>query len=63
MLEFTQAVNKFASWLKGKIGRSTAYETLAYMGPSDVRYAVIFLAAVKCGYKVSMQAILKLHSR
>ena len=54
MLELAQAVNKFAYWLEGAIGRSTVFETLAYMGPSDIRYAIVFLAAVKCGYKVSM---------
>ena len=35
------------------LGRSTVFETIAYIGPSDLRYAIVFLAAVKCGYKVS----------
>ena len=35
------------------LGRGTVFETVAYIGPSDLRYAVVFQAAVKCGYKVS----------
>ena len=53
MFELANAVNKFAYWLEQNIGASTVFETLAYMGPSDLRYAIVFLATVKCGYKVS----------
>lgn len=52
MFELANAVNKFAYWLEQNIGASTVFETLAYMGPSDLRYAIVFLATVKCGYKV-----------
>lgn len=52
MLEISRAVNKVAHWLEKVIGRSTAFETISYMGPSDLRYSIIFLAAVKTGYKV-----------
>ena len=52
MLQISQAVNDCAYWLEHSIGRSTVFETLAYMGLSDLRYAIVFLAAVKCGYKV-----------
>lgn len=53
MHQVSQAVNKCAYWLEHTIGRSTVFETLCYMGLSDLRYAIVFLAAVKCGYKVS----------
>lgn len=53
MLQVSQAVNKCAYWLENTIARTTVFETLSYTGPSDLRYAIIFLAAVKCGYKVS----------
>ncbi len=53
MLQISQAVNKCAHWLENVIGRSTMFETLSYMGLPDLRYAIIFLAAIKCGYKVS----------
>ena len=57
MRQVSQAVNKCAYWLEQKIGRSTVFETLSYMGLPDLRYAIIFLAAVKCGYKVSSHDI------
>ena len=53
MLEISQAVNKLAWWVEMNLGRSTVFETIAYTGPSDLRYAIVFLAAVKCSYKVS----------
>ncbi|KAK4921314.1 hypothetical protein LTR66_016681, partial [Elasticomyces elasticus] len=53
ILELTNAVNFMAWWLEEYFGRSDSFETIAYIGVSDIRYNVIFLAAVKCGYKVS----------
>lgn len=53
VLELAQAVSHFAWWLDEHLGKSTSFETLAYVGLSDLRYVVVFLAAVKCGYKVS----------
>lgn len=53
MLEVAQAVSGFAYWLEENMGRSTNFETISYMGVSDLRYVVVFLAAVKCGYKVN----------
>lgn len=55
ILELAQAVNQFAWWLDENLGKSTTFETLAYVGPSDLRYVVVFLAAVKCGYRVSRE--------
>ncbi|MCJ1395312.1 hypothetical protein MMC18_008196 [Xylographa bjoerkii] len=46
MFELANAVNKIAYWLEQNFGASTVFETLAYMGPSDLRYAIVFLAAV-----------------
>lgn len=51
--QLANAVNNVAWWLDGKFGRSDNFEVLAYLGVSDVRYAVLFFAAVKCGYVVS----------
>jgi len=51
--ELKNAVDSVAWWLEGKIGRSDRFEVLAYLGMSDVRYAIFFFAAVKCGYVVS----------
>ncbi|KAK7713546.1 putative NRPS-like protein biosynthetic cluster [Diaporthe eres] len=46
------AANFLAAWIQQNLGTSTSFETIAYMGPGDLRYVVAFLAAVKCGYKV-----------
>ncbi|KAK4693659.1 hypothetical protein P7C71_g3783, partial [Lecanoromycetidae sp. Uapishka_2] len=46
------AVNGVAWWIDREIGHSDNFETLAYMGASDIRYAIFFFAAIKCGYKV-----------
>jgi hypothetical protein len=53
MLEVAHGVNHFASWLENSFGRSSSFDTLCYIGVSDLRYAIVFLGAVKCGYKVS----------
>lgn len=51
--DFARCVNFTATWLENKFGCSDDFETIAYVGIGDLRGAVIFLAAVKCGYKVS----------
>jgi hypothetical protein len=53
VLELVSAVNDMAWWIEENYGRSDVFATIAYMGVSDIRYAIVFLAAVKCGYKVS----------
>ena len=35
------------------LGGSTVFETIACIGASVLHYAIVFLAAVKCVYKVS----------
>lgn len=52
--ELAQAADAAAWWLEKMIGRSDASETLAYIGLSDIRYTIVFLAAVKCGFNVSL---------
>ena len=46
------AVNRCAWWLEEKFGRSSDFTTLAYAGPSDIRHAIVALAASKTGHKV-----------
>ena len=50
---FANAINGAAWWLEKNLGRSNHFETLAYIGPNDLRYNVFVLGAVKAGYKVS----------
>ncbi|MCJ1394676.1 hypothetical protein MMC18_007556 [Xylographa bjoerkii] len=49
--EMSEATSNIAWWLQEQLCRSDDFETLAYMGISDLRYPVLFLAGVKCGYK------------
>ena len=53
MREVACAIDSFAWALKEQHGISSNYETIAYAGLNDLRYAVVFYAAVKCGYKVA----------
>jgi acyl-CoA synthetase (AMP-forming)/AMP-acid ligase II len=50
--DFARATNRTAGWLEENFGRSYSFETLAYIGPSDLRYLIMVLAASKVGYKV-----------
>ena len=50
--EVAAATNSLARRITAQIGRSETFETIAYIGSADLRYAIFFLAAVKCGYKV-----------
>lgn len=51
--DMAHCVSVLAYWLQGLHGRSSDFETICYLGIPDLRGAMIFLAAVKCGYKVS----------
>lgn len=52
MRKLASAVNYVAWWIEARIGRSDDFETLAYIGATDIRYAIFFFAAIKLGYKV-----------
>lgn len=50
--QMRNAVNRMAWMLEETIGTSTQFDTLAYLGPGDLRYHIVLLAAIKTGYKV-----------
>jgi hypothetical protein len=50
--DIATATDHVANWIDRAFGRSSNFDTIAYMGIGDLRYVVVFLAAVKCGYKV-----------
>lgn len=52
--EFGNAINRCARWLLGQIGPSKTFDALAYMGPQDLRYQIIVIAAIKAGYVVGV---------
>lgn len=49
----SSAINRCAHWLKATISRSVEYEPVAYIGPHDIRYHIVMLAASKSGHVVS----------
>ncbi|KAL2812311.1 putative NRPS-like enzyme [Aspergillus granulosus] len=49
--QMRNAVDRVAWLLVERVGPSTTFDTLAYMGPGDLRYHIALLAAVKAGYK------------
>jgi len=51
MRKLAAIVNSLAWWLESLIGTGNL-NTIAYIGPTDIRYAAMFLAAIKCKYKV-----------
>lgn len=55
MKEMASAVNGLAWWIHDSIGTSKSFETLAYMGITDLRYPMMCLAAIKCGFKVCIR--------
>lgn len=50
--EVLKGVDALAAWITETFGVSTTFETLAYTGVADLRYTLMFYAAVKCGYKL-----------
>ena len=52
---FAKAVNKCAWYLREQLGEDSIPKTILYMGPLDVRYLVIILAAAKAGHMVSLR--------
>lgn len=56
--DFARAINRTARWMEDVLGLCTTFETLAYIGTSDLRYYILMVAAAKVGYKVRMVDIL-----
>lgn len=51
--ELANAINRAAWWLDDTLGKpGKGFPTVAYLGPSDLRYLIFVVAAVKAGYKV-----------
>lgn len=51
--QYADGINKVANWLDDKFGKSADNDTIAYIGPSDMRYCFIFSALNKTNRKVS----------
>lgn len=51
--ELANAVNHAAWWMESIFGKSSTFDTIAYIGVSDVRYAIFMFASIKIGHQVS----------
>ncbi len=49
---FSRAINRTAAFLEDRFGKGISFETLAYLGPFDIRYFILACAVCKVGYKV-----------
>jgi len=50
--QYGDSINKVAHWLDEKLGKATENDTVAYLGPNDLRYAVLWPAMIKTGRKL-----------
>lgn len=53
--DMARCVNFMAHWITERYGTSSSFETIAYIGIPDLRSVVVFLGAVKAGYKVRIR--------
>lgn len=53
--QFAKAADKAAWWLDEQLGQTAegSFDTFAYMGENDLRYALLVLGAIKSRRKVS----------
>lgn len=55
--QFANAVN-YASWqIQTLFGRSDKFDVIAYIGVSDIRYAVYLYAAIKTGHQLMIPSV------
>lgn len=50
--QLANIVNGLAWWIVEQLGTGDGEQVLTYIGPNDVRYCALVLAAVKTGYVV-----------
>ena len=55
---FARSINRCSWWIEEQIGRGWNFETIAYMGPQDLIYAILVLSSIKTGYKARASASL-----
>jgi acyl-coenzyme A synthetase/AMP-(fatty) acid ligase len=50
--QFADSINHISWWLDESLGKSQSSNTIAYIGPKDIRYSILAVAAIKTGRKV-----------
>ena len=51
--EGANAINRAAWWLESKLGNGSGQGPIAYMGPQDIRYILLLVAAIKTKHRAS----------
>ncbi|MCJ1314533.1 hypothetical protein MMC25_008215 [Agyrium rufum] len=49
--DFANAVDRVAWWLEAELGKGVSFPTIGYIGPHDIRYALLTLGCIKAGYQ------------
>lgn len=52
--QLANAINRASWWLSESMSNAETREVFAYLGPNDLRYPILLVAAMKCGYQVSL---------
>ena len=55
--KFANAINGTAWWMQKTFGVPENFQTLAYVGPNDIRYQLLLLGAIKAGFKVGLTPV------
>ncbi|CAK7213836.1 putative NRPS-like protein biosynthetic cluster [Sporothrix eucalyptigena] len=55
--ECSGAVNATAWAIESQVGKSEAFDVIAYLGVSDVRYAIYLFAAIKTGHQLMIPSV------
>ena len=56
-LDYAYSINRAASWLEKGLGADYQNEKIGYIAPSDLRYVILAVAAVKIGCQVSLDNV------
>ncbi|MCJ1242991.1 hypothetical protein MMC30_000187 [Trapelia coarctata] len=56
MAAFARAVDRVSWWMEEQLGSAVDFPTIAYLGPTDIRYSILVIAAIKTQYKIMLPA-------
>ena len=57
--QLADAVNCASWFIHNQFGKSTSFEVIAYLGVSDVRYAIYMFGAIKTGHQVQLTHLIE----
>lgn len=51
--KFADAISHCSLWMESELGRGRNFDTVAYLGPPDLRTTILIVATIKTGHKVT----------